>query len=304
MSYTTFVEKALQTADEFGISKDKLAEFEKSLVEKLKNAPESKFVYTAEFLQAFKSGLDYQGKQNKRKPPREYKPFAKSNIKLTERSENAWKPSHVEKTEEDPNISLIKTINSDLNKLTESNYDTISTRVIDKLNEDILNKFVEIMFSKAVWDAKYRNMYAQICLNIQKKYKNFRRSLITQCQIEFNRIKPVRLPEQDSEDYEYEIVKWKKRRLGNIHFIVELLKLKMIHSKVILACSKELLNHDINNPLNDNIFHASELLIIVKGVVKDETMKPVVDRLLEFLNEGKLGSREKFKIQDAVKLYK
>lgn len=291
----------LSTALEFGVKSDQIDEFRAALTAKIndKRGP----VYTAAFVRALKD--QYAGSTHAKPTPKSRS--SKQPAPPIERSESAWVPVSM-RNADDPtriaNAAIVSSINSDLNKLTEAKYDVISARVITKITENVLPEFVDMMFDKAVWDAGYRGMYARLCVSIQAKLDGFRQLLLTECQRQFGKDPPTPVEGETKQDREYEMVKWKKMRSGNMHFVVELLKVNMVQSKVISMCLYELLSHDVLSPISDNIFHAAELLMISKTLVDRAITGPAVNRIREFLSAGKLGNREKFKCQDVVGAYK
>jgi hypothetical protein len=344
--HTTLIAAAIETARDFGIDDEKLEAFETRLLEKISAAPEIRFTYTPEFLKSLSGRYvtpptnlptgewtmsEAEARMRDASPDTDvgFTKVTRRGIRATrskkssknvnsksyppiKRGENAWIPSvagGAASAADDAAVraAALKSINSDLNKLTDANFDTISKRVVDNLTEEIIPDFAPIMFDKAVWDDKYRKMYARLCVMIQDKIESLRRPLIMQCQIEFN--KPIPEVESDSPsaesaaEHKYAVIKWKKRRLGTIHFIVELLKVRIVHPKVVIACLYGLLGHETTEPIGDDVFHAAELLVITKGVLPSKFITPPVARLGEFLEAGKLKTREKFKVQDTLKLY-
>ena len=63
-----------------------------------------------------------------------------------------------------------------LNKISDKNYEKILEQIIDfEIKDDpfCLNTIVKEIFEKALLEPKFSNIYAKICIELIKKYKNF-----------------------------------------------------------------------------------------------------------------------------------
>ncbi len=189
------------------------------------------------------------------------------------KAENAWKPT-VKKSgtdtngeTENPLDDLIKKARAILNKLTPQKFeklvDNFNELPID--NEDKLKACMKLVFEKAVDEPSFSVAYAKMCEVLQRKQVvadngtpiNFRKLLITQCQQEFekdymegkrDKFEQAIEAEKDEEkkkalkaEYAEEERQLRKRSLGNIRFIGELYKLKMLTVRIMHECVKRLI---------------------------------------------------------------
>ncbi|XP_065561430.1 uncharacterized protein LOC136027920 isoform X2 [Artemia franciscana] len=172
---------------------------------------------------------------------------------------------------------LKKAIRGRLNKLTPENYDKISKNILEMEvdTEERLSAMVQIIFDKAVDDPIYAPIcsniyapiYAELCkLMFEKEVPSasgtgkvsFGELLLDRCQQTFEKekkdeeeivSKQKALEEADTEEKKKElqmelnerIAKTKRIMLGNIRFIGELFKLRMLTIKIMNFCISKLL---------------------------------------------------------------
>ncbi|XP_065583456.1 eukaryotic translation initiation factor 4 gamma 1-like [Artemia franciscana] len=175
--------------------------------------------------------------------------------------------------ENGPVVDLKKAIRGRLNKLTPENYDKISKNILEMEvdTEEKLSALVQIIFDKAVDDPIcshiYAPIYAELCkLMFEKEVPSasgtgkvsFRKLLLERCQQTFEKetkdeeeivSKQKALEEADTEEKKKElqmelnerIAKTKRIMSGNIRFIGELFKLRMLTIKIMNFCISKLL---------------------------------------------------------------
>ncbi|KAK2702923.1 eukaryotic translation initiation factor 4 gamma 1-like [Artemia franciscana] len=164
---------------------------------------------------------------------------------------------------------LKKAIRGRLNKLTPENYDKISKNILEMEvdTEERLSAMVQIIFDKVVDEPIYAPKYAELCkLMFEKEVPSasgtgkvsFRKLLLGRCQATFEKekkdeeeilSKQKALEEADTEEKRKElqmelderIAKTKRIMLGNIRFIGELFKLRMLTIKIMNFCISKLL---------------------------------------------------------------
>jgi len=150
--------------------------------------------------------------------------------------------------------SIKKDLREFLNMLTKDNYELIKQDILDviKDNVDYQIKFMEILFKKAISERLYVRLYAKLCKELDKelpqkngpketyggikRYKTssiVRAKLLDECK-EIFQIKKIEnftyyVREEDPEEKEYKI---KNIVLGNIYFITELIRFKIISKKI------------------------------------------------------------------------
>ena len=152
--------------------------------------------------------------------------------------------------ENDKKDSVKKELRSILNIITKDNYDETKSQILEIIKENVeyQEQFLNIFFIKAVMEKSYAELYAKLCKYLNKmlpqktkkseKSKNistiFRDKLIGKCREVF---KTKNYDEfiKEKEPKEREI-KLKKFIIGNVNFITELIKIKMLSKKIIPDC--------------------------------------------------------------------
>jgi hypothetical protein len=220
----------------------------------------------------------------------------------TSRGENAWVPTKSKKAEDDPIKIKLNKIRSDLNKISPDNEEIISDRIREELVEECITEIIPTFFDKGVWEQKYREIYARLCVKLNAKYPTvFIPALLKHCQHEFE----VKVSEDDEEE---DVMQVMKRRIGAIYFIVEMLKVKLIKPDIILLCIDKILKPTENSEkCEQDVCHVSELIIIATPIIKNKVvlnkLRPTIDTIKNLHEHQFLSQRSKFKIEDAVKMY-
>nr|XP_057910585.1 eukaryotic translation initiation factor 4 gamma 3-like isoform X3 [Doryrhamphus excisus] len=252
------------------------------------------------------------------------------------RSENAWKPgAKRECVVEDPETlktqELFKKVRSILNKLTPQKFSQLMKQVTDLTidTEERLKGVIDLVFEKAIDEPSFSVAYGNMCrclaeLRVQIADKpnntvNFRKLLLHRCQKEFEKDKvddvvfEKKQKELDSADSsaererlqeELEEAKDKARRrsIGNIKFIGELFKLKMLTEVIMHDCVIKLLkNHD-----EESLECLCRLLTTIGKDLDFEKAKPRMDQYFnqmeKIVKERKTSSRIRFMLQDVIDL--
>uniref|UniRef100_A0A671XZL3 Eukaryotic translation initiation factor 4 gamma 1 n=1 Tax=Sparus aurata TaxID=8175 RepID=A0A671XZL3_SPAAU len=257
------------------------------------------------------------------------------------KAEKAWKPSTKkasrgrgdEEENDQENIKtqeLFKRVRSILNKLTPQKFQQLMKQVTELTidTEERLKGVIDLTFEKAISEPDFSVAYANMCrclmgLKVQIPDKpgatvNFRKLLLNRCQKEFEKDKDddvifekkqreleaasegekQRLIEelQDSKD------KARRRSLGNIKFIGELFKLKMLTEVIMHDCIVKLLkNHD-----EESLECLCRLLSTIGKDLDFEKAKPRMDQYFnqmeKIIKEKKTSSRIRFMLQDVLDL--
>ncbi|KAB7504986.1 Eukaryotic translation initiation factor 4 gamma 3 [Armadillidium nasatum] len=190
------------------------------------------------------------------------------NLNITERqlktTENAWKPSARKELNEDE--SIVRKMRGILNKLTPDNFEKLTVQITKfKIVEfGTFDSVIGLIFEKAVDEQAFSKTYADLCkvlsqLSIKVKTEKekeggearFRNLLINKCQQEFEkdnskdlqkeeRLKKI--AESNDPEYkaelkallEYDERRLRKRSVGNIRFIGELYKNRMLTSSIMM----------------------------------------------------------------------
>ncbi|XP_061689117.1 eukaryotic translation initiation factor 4 gamma 3 isoform X4 [Syngnathoides biaculeatus] len=256
-------------------------------------------------------------------------------VKL-QKAENAWKPgSKRECVVEDPETlrtqELFRKVRSILNKLTPQKFSQLMKQVTDLTidTEERLKGVIDLVFEKAIDEPSFSVAYGHMCqclaeLKVQIADKpnntvNFRKLLLHRCQKEFEKDKvddvvfEKKQKELDSADSstererlqeELEEAKDKARRrsIGNIKFIGELFKLKMLTEAIMHDCVVKLLkNHD-----EESLECLCRLLTTIGKDLDFQKAKPRMDQYFhqmeKIVKERKTSSRIRFMLQDVIDL--
>lgn len=136
-------------------------------------------------------------------------------------------------------------ITSILNTLTVDNYPSVKNNILEILLKAEINqtKFVEVLFKKAINEKYYVNLYTKLCNEINEeimKKTGSQKSLIKNKIIEkASQIFNICVSKENLSDPETEI-KIKKYLIGNVTFIGELIKVKILPIKAGFTCLENL----------------------------------------------------------------
>ncbi|XP_060540512.1 eukaryotic translation initiation factor 4 gamma 3 isoform X14 [Pantherophis guttatus] len=252
------------------------------------------------------------------------------------KSENAWKPSLKRETQvEDPeNIKtqeLFRKVRSILNKLTPQMFNQLMKQVTDLTvdTEERLKGVIDLVFEKAIDEPSFSVAYANMCrglvmLKVPMADKpgstvNFRKLLLNRCQKEFEKdkadddvfekkqkeLEAATTPEERTrlhDELEEAKDKARRRSIGNIKFIGELFKLKMLTEAIMHDCVVKLLkNHD-----EESLECLCRLLTTIGKDLDFEKAKPRMDQYFnqmeKIVKERKTSSRIRFMLQDVIDL--
>ncbi|XP_043074566.1 eukaryotic translation initiation factor 4 gamma 1a isoform X3 [Puntigrus tetrazona] len=236
--------------------------------------------------------------------------------------------SEVGKTQE-----LFRRVRSVLNKLTPQMFQQLMKQVTELTidTEERLKGVIDLIFEKAISEPNFSVAYANMCrclmgLKVPTSDKpgvtvNFRKLLLNRCQKEFEKDKDddeifeQKQKELDAaseeeerqrlkEELEEAKDKARRRSLGNIKFIGELFKLKMLTEPIMHDCIVKLLkNHD-----EESLECLCRLLSTIGKDLDFEKAKPRMDQYFhqmeKIIKERKTSSRIRFMLQDVLDLRK
>uniref|UniRef100_A0A3B3DP22 Eukaryotic translation initiation factor 4 gamma, 3a n=1 Tax=Oryzias melastigma TaxID=30732 RepID=A0A3B3DP22_ORYME len=250
------------------------------------------------------------------------------------KAENAWKPgmkreSPPEDLDAQKTQELFRKVRSILNKLTPQKFNQLMKQVTDLTidTEERLKGVIDLVFEKAIDEPSFSVAYGNMCrclatLKVQMTDKpnstvNFRKLLLNRCQKEFEKDKvddvvfERKQKELDSATTERERLqeeleeakdKARRRSIGNIKFIGELFKLKMLTEAIMHDCVVKLLkNHD-----EESLECLCRLLTTIGKDLDFEKAKPRMDQYFnqmeKIVKERKTSSRIRFMLQDVIDL--
>uniref|UniRef100_A0A7M4F030 Eukaryotic translation initiation factor 4 gamma 1 n=1 Tax=Crocodylus porosus TaxID=8502 RepID=A0A7M4F030_CROPO len=267
-----------------------------------------------------------RSQQSQRKEPRKIIATVSLNedIKLN-KAEKAWKPSSKRASEEeDPeNIKtqdLFRRVRSILNKLTPQMFQQLMKQVMElSINtEERLKGGLALRFAQALTASLWPSLQLKVPTTDKPAVTvNFRKLLLNRCQKEFEKDKDddeifeKKQKEMDEtisektrlkDELEDARDKARRRSLGNIKFIGELFKLKMLTEAIMHDCVVKLLkNHD-----EESLECLCRLLTTIGKDLDFEKAKPRMDQYFnqmdKIIKEKKTSSRIRFMLQDVIDL--
>ncbi|XP_077079225.1 eukaryotic translation initiation factor 4 gamma 1a isoform X3 [Siphateles boraxobius] len=228
---------------------------------------------------------------------------------------------------------LFRRVRSVLNKLTPQMFQQLMKQVTELSidTEERLKGVIDLIFEKAISEPNFSVAYANMCrclmgLKVPTSDKpgvtvNFRKLLLNRCQKEFEKDKDddeifeqkqkeldASTEEEERQRLNEELVdakdKARRRSLGNIKFIGELFKLKMLTEPIMHDCIVKLLkNHD-----EESLECLCRLLSTIGKDLDFEKAKPRMDQYFhqmeKIIKEKKTSSRIRFMLQDVLDLRK
>ncbi|XP_041849938.1 eukaryotic translation initiation factor 4 gamma 1-like [Melanotaenia boesemani] len=243
----------------------------------------------------------------------------------------------VEETVEESDVEQMKTqdlfkrVRSILNKLTPQKFQQLMRQVSELTidTEERLKGVIDLTFEKAISEPDFSVAYANMCrclsgVKVQTSDKpglgpNFRKLLLNRCQKEFEKDKDddeifekkqKELEAASGEEEKQRLIeeledakdKARRRSLGNIKFIGELFKLKMLTEVIMHDCIVKLLkNHD-----EESLECLCRLLSTIGKDLDFEKAKPRMDQYFnqveKIIKERKTTSRIRFMLQDVLDL--
>ncbi|CAI5694633.1 unnamed protein product [Oreochromis niloticus] len=254
----------------------------------------------------------------------------KPSVKKSSRSRGAEEVDESE-PEQIKTKELFKRVRSILNKLTPQKFQQLMKQVTELTidTEERLKGVIDLTFEKAISEPDFSVAYANMCrclmgLRVEIPDKpgatvNFRKLLLNRCQKEFEKDKDddeifekkqKELEAASGEEEKQRLIeeleeakdKARRRSLGNIKFIGELFKLKMLTEVIMHDCIVKLLkNHD-----EESLECLCRLLSTIGKDLDFEKAKPRMDQYFnqmeKIIKERKTTSRIRFMLQDVLDL--
>nr|XP_046244410.1 eukaryotic translation initiation factor 4 gamma 1-like isoform X2 [Scatophagus argus] len=259
------------------------------------------------------------------KAEKAWKPSTKKSVRSRVGEDSEENDPEQIKTQE-----LFKRVRSILNKLTPQKFQQLMKQVTELTidTEERLKGVIDLTFEKAISEPDFSVAYANMCrclsgLKVQTTDKlggsNFRKLLLNRCQKEFEKDKDddeifekkqKELEAASEEEEKQRLIdelqeakdKARRRSLGNIKFIGELFKLKMLTEVIMHDCIVKLLkNHD-----EESLECLCRLLSTIGKDLDFEKAKPRMDQYFnqmeKIIKERKTTSRIRFMLQDVLDL--
>ncbi|XP_023948132.2 eukaryotic translation initiation factor 4 gamma 3 [Bicyclus anynana] len=260
--------------------------------------------------------------------------LTREEVKLS-KSKDAWKPARLKKVdlneEEVKTQDLYKKFRGILNKLTPQKFDTLLDKVksLEITTQTRLEGVIDLVFEKAIEEPNFSEAYAVLCSKLSTlkvpcdndpdKCVNFRGLILSRCQNQFmtkktdeqvlklekeledcdDPAKKKELLEQLSEEQR----RVRKRSVGNVRFIGELYKLKMLTGKIIIYCMTYL----VDKMEEEKLECLCKLLTTIGQQVEKESkdqLDVIFKRLhaIAFRKTSDISSRVRFMIHDVIDL--
>lgn len=244
------------------------------------------------------------GGRNKKQPA-----YTGPPVEPLKRSESGWKPEKVDtSTSDGMRLKLIKEAQGKLNKLTAVTYEKLSQQLIQiGLKGDgedaipgLLRSLIDKVFEQALLQPTFCPMYAALCANISRAVQNFRPLLLNKCQEEFEADSIE--PPADMSDPEKDLFRFKakKRMLGNIKFICELFKQRMLIEDIMHFCIERMLKMDLQNPDEEQTEALCDFLMRIGKLLDSKKLAPYFDKL-EVMQKGpNIPPRLRFMVEDVI----
>lgn len=180
-----------------------------------------------------------------------------------------------------------------LNRLAPSNRVKLQVQLLEislKSTEN-LKLLVEKIFQKICLEKKYTLMWVELCVFLMNKYKNpdqkgknqFKTELLNISQLMFNNF---------GNEGGFTCVN-KMRMMGNMVFLGELFKNKVIPKHVVWSCLESLLEVEVN----EDKIEGAAILILSGGkafLALGDGFGAIIDKFKEMIDKNKVSSRIKF----------
>ncbi|XP_060799381.1 eukaryotic translation initiation factor 4 gamma 1-like isoform X2 [Neoarius graeffei] len=276
------------------------------------------------------------GQSGSRKEPRK---IILSGVSLNDdvqlnKAEKAWRRGGGADSDDSESVKtqdLLRRVRGVLNKLTPQMFQPLMKQITEMTidTEERLKGVIDLVFEKAISEPNFSVAYANMCrcligLKVATSDKpgmtvNFRKLLLNRCQKEFEKDKDddetfeKKQKELDAateeevrqrlrEELEEAKDAARRRSLGNIKFIGELFKLKMLTENIMHDCVVKLLkNHD-----EESLECLCRLLSTIGKDLDFEKARPRMDQYFnqmeKIIKERKTSSRIRFMLQDVLDL--
>ncbi|CAH2034191.1 unnamed protein product, partial [Iphiclides podalirius] len=261
--------------------------------------------------------------------------LTREEVKLNQ-TKDAWKPTRLKNAniseEEFKTQELYKKFRGILNKLTPQKFDTLMEKVktLEINNQSRLEGIIDLVFEKAIDEPNFSEAYANMCNKLTTikvpannaapdQYVNFRALIISKCQNQFVTEKVdediLKLEKEMNECtdpvkkkelqllLEEENRKMRMRSVGNVRFIGELYKLKMLTSRIMVFC----MNYLVEKLEEEKLECLCKLLTTIGEQLESEVreqLELVFKQMQEIVEKksNKISSRVRFMIKDVIEL--
>ncbi|CAD7969013.1 unnamed protein product [Amoebophrya sp. A25] len=249
-----------------------------------------------------------------------WRPLAPAALVHSEQSwakRNAQRRNHVD-ADTDEDAEVTRKLKGHMNKLTDANFENIYGQIKELLaKEKHVIVLVHEVFQKAITQHFFIDLYTKLTVELSKYLESaeyqgeqltttFKKILVNEVQQTFEdsltNSKAFSDKDMDTHSDEYEeFVKKKTRITGNVKFIANLLREKMIASRLFIDVSRELLmqENELTLELLCILCEASGSMAKM-GVVDNFQRNELYPKLTELSKSKNVKPRIRFKILDLV----
>lgn len=251
-------------------------------------------------LREFANNLNFKGR-GRGNPWRRSEPRLKNNWLLNK------------KFTQDEDEKLYNQYTSILNKISGSNFNELAKEFtnLQIKREDQLAKLVDTIFSKAIIESKFSEIYAKLSKELSSYYIDenekrisFRELLISKCQEMFNHAITLPIDKSDDKSNDNPVFKFKEQVIGFIIFIGELYNHDLLTNTIIHSCFLLLLTKATNNR-NYIVDCICTLMKTVKDKFKDNCpneMNQLTSKFEALKNGGSLSIKDKFAMMEILEI--
>lgn len=230
----------------------------------------------------------------------------------------------VSRTAEDRQDVIFRKVRGILNKITPETFDKLSKELVNVGLDSprTLRGVIYLLFDKALKDLKYSSLYAKLCQELSEKAPNFEvepgpntfcKFLISKCEDEFERRRRAtedfdRKNDLTDEEYEQRAIA-KQKMLGNIKFICELGKKRLLQEEILHECIRGLLSKKKERSIQDQAQDLECLCQIMRTIgslldiqASRNLMNQYFERIDMFSKKPELPSRIRFMLRDVIDL--
>lgn len=219
---------------------------------------------------------------------------------------------------------IFRKVRGILNKITPETFDKLSKELVNVGLDSprTLRGVIYLLFDKALKDLKYSSLYAKLCQELSEKAPNFEQEpgpntfckfLISKCEDEFERRRKATEDfesknELTDEEYEQKAIV-KQKMLGNIKFICELGKKRLLQEEILHECIRGLLSKKKERPIQDQAQDLECLCQIMRTIgslldvqASKNLMNQYFERIDLFSKKPELPPRIRFMLRDVIDL--
>lgn len=225
---------------------------------------------------------------------------------------------------EDRQDVIFRKVRGILNKITPETFDKLSKELVNVGLDSprTLRGVIYLLFDKALKDLKYSSLYAKLCQELSEKAPNFEvepgpntfcKFLISKCEDEFERRRRAtedfdRKNDLTDEEFEQRAIA-KQKMLGNIKFICELGKKRLLQEEILHECIRGLLSKKKERSIQDqaqDLECLSQIMRTIGNLLDIQASRNLMNQYFEridmFSKKPELPSRIRFMLRDVMDL--